>query len=719
MRVRRMFVIKIVSDPYRQQIQFQCWDDAAQHWQTIDDKNNDSSELVRTDIQKSFFPFQAERIVDLICEEYSSSQDKLALVFEGPPDEYADLQAVCALDKNAAQVALQPFQRKLENASTIWPCIARLAEDVRSRLVALGQHDAALDAFCQRGGQIPVCVIGAEHTGKSTFVNALMGAEILPANGNVGTTKIYKIQPSAQADTAAVCLHGKDGHYSCRVTTGRVQMLNTSTQQVTDRSFAGGTVTQTLQEFLAQVACEKEFSDIVEIEAPFSSEGLLGNGQPYVIFDAAGSSSITDPKARTAYWQNLGQAMQGFTDVLPLVITDGEGMKRVADDFGDFLVRFSGLEALDLRFTMLVVNKADTLDERELETPDRILDQDLPYRLHPAGVWFVSSVMGLGAKNGGVFLEQGGQLAGVYGSQQKKYANPQSRHYKQWYKRNILSPQIKARHDSLAQQQTNLVYVNSGLYHVERMLADYAEKYILYARCKRAQEQTNRVLLKAMAQQEQTRQAAEEKITVLNQSNDAIKQQVLKRIAEVGQKLGNQYRKEYSSAVAACHQKAKEPLTEKERREYWIEKSKELMDIFLKDVIGAQEITGKQRQEINSLLNAWNTNFILVGASGELLSAPFAQSITGELLSGPFARLFAKNIKSNKSDENTIRFTQWRGHVEDYFESHIEQYSTHIQDQKAQLTAEEGILSAAKKTYKELAGRKATLKILLDWKPVQ
>ena len=175
MRVRRMFVIKIVSDPYRQQIQFQCWDDAAQHWQTIDDKNNDSSELVRTDIQKSFFPFQAERIVDLICEEYSSSQDKLALVFEGPPDEYADLQAVCALDKNAAQVALQPFQRKLENASTIWPCIARLAEDVRSRLVALGQHDAALDAF-YRDGLVHVRPFGEEGT---ISANAMAGRDDL------------------------------------------------------------------------------------------------------------------------------------------------------------------------------------------------------------------------------------------------------------------------------------------------------------------------------------------------------------------------------------------------------------------------------------------------------------------------------------------------------------------------------------------------------------
>ena len=43
-------------------------------------------------------------------------------------------------------------------------------------------------------GVIPICVFGNYSAGKSTFINALIGREVLPSGGDPVTAKIYKIK---------------------------------------------------------------------------------------------------------------------------------------------------------------------------------------------------------------------------------------------------------------------------------------------------------------------------------------------------------------------------------------------------------------------------------------------------------------------------------------------------------------------------------------------
>ena len=68
------------------------------------------------------------------------------------------------------------------------------------------------------------------------------------------------------------------------------------------------------------------------------------------------------------------------------------------------------IEELDDRFTMIIVNKADMakLPKGKLskEDEEQILSLSIPRNLYTEGIYFVSSVMGLGSKNKGEFVDE-------------------------------------------------------------------------------------------------------------------------------------------------------------------------------------------------------------------------------------------------------------------------------------------------------------------------
>lgn len=58
---------------------------------------------------------------------------------------------------------------------------------------------------------IPLCVFGNYSAGKSTFINALIGVELLPSGGDPVTAKIYEIRNSEFFDQAKISFefHGE------------------------------------------------------------------------------------------------------------------------------------------------------------------------------------------------------------------------------------------------------------------------------------------------------------------------------------------------------------------------------------------------------------------------------------------------------------------------------------------------------------------------------
>lgn len=87
---------------------FQKWDDIRE--------KNPNSRLVEDESGRAFLPFKIKEIIDIIIAEYAVGNSLIEIVFEGPQDEYAELEGVCQEYQN---IHLTRSKKYLENARFI------------------------------------------------------------------------------------------------------------------------------------------------------------------------------------------------------------------------------------------------------------------------------------------------------------------------------------------------------------------------------------------------------------------------------------------------------------------------------------------------------------------------------------------------------------------------------------------------------------------------
>ena len=162
-----------------------------------------------------------------------------------------------------------------------------------------------------------------------------------------------------------------------------------------------------------------QISDLIEVAIPFKN-GVLANTQhPFVVFDTPGSNSASNAK----HLKVLKEAMANMTNGLPIFLSTPEALDSTDNENLYHIIR--EMEELDNRFTMIVVNKADgpglqRKDNSEAEK-SRVLRQAVPRSLYSGGLFYVSSILGLGSKNGGDFVDD--FYAELFEDQESKYSN--------------------------------------------------------------------------------------------------------------------------------------------------------------------------------------------------------------------------------------------------------------------------------------------------------
>ena len=201
-----MSKIKIISNPYQKKIAYQRWNESEGKWIAIDLENNENSKLLSDELTTTFFPFIVQKIVSVIVNEYQDDSGKIDIVFDGTEDEYRDLREVCE-DEYFNIVEIAKGERYLENARDILPDIKNIFESIKpliaTSFVSMDKIAGEIKRFTDASeDKIPICVLGNYSSGKSTFINALIGGEILPSGDEPITAKIYKIERSQQSDRA-------------------------------------------------------------------------------------------------------------------------------------------------------------------------------------------------------------------------------------------------------------------------------------------------------------------------------------------------------------------------------------------------------------------------------------------------------------------------------------------------------------------------------------
>lgn len=497
-----MTSVKIASNPYLQNITFQVLDSASGQWGGI----NPSSGLLRKEIVKGFLPFKAIEIIEIICREFGSS-DPIEVVFEGSDDEYAELRQICDLEQYRSQVRLSRSSRWLENARDILPQVIDVFKTLQpffdQNVTDKGKIAEDLRKFSEASNDaIPICVLGNYSAGKSTFINALIGSELLPSGDAPVTARVFQISASRQPDRGSIAFSLAGKHITLRFDASGLRPVGTWSElglvacirrELSDTVLG---LIPSMHRALALINAarrdeeEEGVSDLIEIEAPFANDGIFGRMSNFVIFDTPGSNSATN----VDHQRILQDAMEGFSNGLPIYVCeytslDSTDNQKLYDDIKQ-------IEALDERFTMIVINKADeaSLPREGLSEEEReqILSQAIPRNMYAQGIYFVSSIVGLGAKTHGTF--ENDFYAEKFEDQRRKYEDPTSRFYKQLYRYDIMPEQIKNRVVELSSHSQNVMLANSGLLSIEDAMGLFALQYSSYNKCYQSEVLLNRLI---------------------------------------------------------------------------------------------------------------------------------------------------------------------------------------------------------------------------------
>lgn len=492
-----MAKIKIVSNPYNREISFLIYKEQTGLWEDIRE-NNINSRLREDESGKGFLPFKIKEIIDIIIDEYYIGTEKVKVFFQGTQDEYTEVETVCLDSKVKDKIIVTRTSEILENARFIFKDIKEVFEKVRPIIENIVRDDVNVKKNLNKVSDalndiIPICVFGNYSAGKSTFINALIGSEVLPSGGDPVTAKIYKIERSMQADRAKIrfSYKGEAVELSFEGNVYRVLSRNNDNELVQELNKV---ISECKKEMFTMVnnalelinGFEKKdrsnivISNVIELEVPFSKNVILGQSyNNFVIFDTPGSNSASNSE----HSKVLEEALEGFSNGIPVWISQYETID--SEDNANLCDKIFEIKALDKRFTMIILNKADGSDLAEdgfsNEQVKDILEYNAVEKMYASGIYFVSSIMGLGAKNNGELVDK--HYRKTYRSQQEMYSDPEDLDYVNLYKYNIMPKQIKRNAMEYSAQCANLIYANSGLYCVEMEMENFASKHSAYNKC--------------------------------------------------------------------------------------------------------------------------------------------------------------------------------------------------------------------------------------------
>lgn len=329
--------------------------------------------------------------------------------------------------------------------------------------------------------------------GKSTFINALIGKEILPSGGDPVTSKIFEIHKSEQSDYAKISFTHNDEQFTITIESNEFELNtgNPESQIINDikkeiqnnENHEFYAMLRTILSYIndyEKINKDSKLGSIISLTVPFSQKSLIASSiNKFVIFDTPGSNSNSNQD----HAKVLAEAMDGFSNGIPVWVTEYDA--HDTKDNADLCDKILEIDSLDKRFTMIVFNKSDEADLPENEFTKKQEENILSFRaiekMYASGIFFVSSIMGLGAKTDGEFVDR--FYRKTFRMQNPAFSDPEDIDYLMLYRYNIMPEQLKQNALMNSSANPDLVYANSGLYCIENEIEKFGSKYSAYNKC--------------------------------------------------------------------------------------------------------------------------------------------------------------------------------------------------------------------------------------------
>lgn len=572
--------VRIRCNPYKQLIEYYRYDRENEAFEEIVASESPFSKEV---FQKCIITQKGYEILNYMNKIYNPGNPGLDIIFEGTKEDYEFFQDLSSQYFSRNDINVIKGETELISA----PEVKNQIEDIFKSMEKMFEEypDQEIYHSVKKFNEsirptIPVCVMGLYSAGKSSFINSLLGVELLPSASDPTTAKTYKISSSEKNEirftytdkdqkSRVIILSFEDKKYviSHSSEIGIVKELEAIKKydSVEERMYHALEIINNYDRLKNKNATADKrvcVSDLIEVSLPIHSEFLSFDKYDFVFYDTPGSNAANHNDDTNV----LKKAMGDQTNGLPIFITSPDNMD--AEDNEELRLTFDELgNALDKSNLMIVVNKADEKSHDTLAQKKENIDDLVVSKLNPSGIYFVSAVMGLGYKK----LLSGNSIKGkdendegepvivtkpkfidsdyndIFKDKKKKF-NSRITPF-QLYTYNIIPQNQFDKYNATDIDTKYYSYRNSGMHSIETVIDEFASKYALYNKCRNAAEYLSTALDKLKTNIGKLKQ--EKKLLSDQLSNQMTEKEksVLKDLTDLCDKRKTEYDEQVSTTI--------------------------------------------------------------------------------------------------------------------------------------------------------------------------
>lgn len=512
-----MAVNKIIieSNPFEKRVMY-FWRGADGTFKKI--TAEDDSKLSSGDYTNTAFRNKAYEIVETIQKEFHTS-DELEIGFIGTEEDYGVLCSTVEEDFKDVHIKCTKENKSYKDAKNAMPEIkgifAELQDIFDNKQFEVDKIKEPIKKYNDTiKPEITLCVIGLYSVGKSTFINSLIGTEILPVDTNPTTARSYKIYNRekyeirfevADNNICKINFEGRD----ISISEGTHNKVLEAIDGIRESVDIVHDEKHHMREFLGLLNGNQEIETEapVVVSLPFEGTGLPTDEYEFVIYDTPAS----DSEENRDHFEKLLKTLDDQTNALPIVITKVDKTKSCANGLTREAIREAG-ESLDIVNILTVINQADMLGVGDLSKIKNEMNNYEVVDLKSANVLVMSSLWGCASKKKNPFEKKEWLDTNLWDVFTRW--NPARMREINLSEYNKIT---KNEENSPCQRQDDegkempWLYQNSGLKAVEDEIADYAEHLALYNKCNQASTYLQKAIDESRKQTKAIKQSIEGK----------------------------------------------------------------------------------------------------------------------------------------------------------------------------------------------------------------
>lgn len=554
--------VRITYNPYEKTIGYEYRSNPDQPWVELDEHNTLANKYQRGSLQN-----YSEDIVQAIIKDFCSDGKGVDLFFRGTVPDWEDLKDIVRRIDSKEQLCCCDGESTLISAGDALSQINKIFKELSSYLNMSENSEikCVLDQYLEAvRPEIVLVVVGTYSAGKSTFVNALIGEELLPTASIPTTAKIFKISSLPQGDwhnteirfkygtqNTKICFTQKGYHFENPTNLPDLELKYCLDAELKDVAPSAAYVYHTISVLNTFNEKKREtaknlISELIEVDVPFHCSTLPLENYQFTVYDLPGPNAHNNKEHREV----LKKALAEQTNGVPVFVVDPDNMS--SDSVGELRNQLSGIEALDESSIMVIINKADTKSPNTLLENIHSSTGAVAIENAENRVFCVSSIAALGGKKDDMNQCVSQDVPFIYRRMKADFLSGEIMLFKtdnalpQHLYHSVCAEGEKA--NATGDNQQKLLH-NSGLWAVEHEIGRFAEKYAAYNKVQQAQKYLSLAIEKV---KEQTELKQTEQANVLDQitrSMDEKKQSLIHTLKEKCEQMQQNHSLEYVEKI--------------------------------------------------------------------------------------------------------------------------------------------------------------------------